>query len=280
MGSGFSVTSWTNATNRDVLCSVGGVTSSAVSVSPLEVVCVAPALPPGLAFVRVWVGSEWVSAPQLLLVRAAEQSTKLAPASGSALGGTLVRVSGKGFADSNELACKFGEALAKATFVSAQEVVCETPSVGSNTSRVGLAVSNNGLEWAAALPFAYSPQPRAYANKPSGGPVSGGTRVTVTGAGFVALLTATGCSCRFGEHVTRCSVESDFLVACVAPAATKTGAVPLELLTGAGEIVPRSHALSFAYRAPVRLQAAFPLAGPERGATRVKGASVQRTVSD
>jgi hypothetical protein len=93
---------------------------------------------------------------------------QIAPAVGTLSGGTVVQVMGKGFVDSPALACTFGEASAmvrRAVFKSANQISCVSPPASLGITSV--AVTTNGIDYSAGVPFRYLAAPTATAVSPS-----------------------------------------------------------------------------------------------------------------
>jgi PKD repeat protein len=112
--------------------------------------------------------------------------TSVEPAEGSALGGSSVLVRGGGFQTpgAGPLAVRFGANPASDVQVlDAFTLRCVTPSGPAGTS-VALVVSNS--RGTSSLDgFAYRPRPRLLGIEPRSGPPEGGTRVTLSGSGFL-----------------------------------------------------------------------------------------------
>ncbi len=133
--------------------------------------------------------------------------------------------------------------------------------------------------WAAAAWFAWVaadewPLPSVYTLTPGGGPVAGGTLLTLSGAGFTrgdARL------CRFGRGTGGQAVEvaasfsgktSTGLLFCAAPPADEGYTVAVEVsLDDGGTYTASGH--SFAYYHEAVVSSASPSSGPASGGTRV-----------
>ena len=97
------------------------------------------------------------------------------------------------------LACRFGETLAPAVWLSAHEAACRAPALlpGAHS----LALTMNGYDWAVATaPFSSFLSPIPTALVPSVAPPSGGARVTVSGYRFPGAGAQVWC--RFGVVTT------------------------------------------------------------------------------
>ena len=79
--------------------------------------------------------------------------SKIWPQSGSMDGGTLVRIEGQHFRASTHVACRFGNADVKGTYISPTRMQCLSPdlkSAGSGSATTGvvvLRVTTNGKDW-------------------------------------------------------------------------------------------------------------------------------------
>ena len=101
--------------------------------------------------------------------------TSVEPTSGPLGGGTRVVVSGSGFANTTELACRFGTEMAPfATFVDSGHVVCPTPRAAvrafatDGTVSVPVSVTLNGVDFSTETgTFRYVAVPVVTAVKPS-----------------------------------------------------------------------------------------------------------------
>jgi hypothetical protein len=141
--------------------------------------------------------------------------TSLRPGAGPLAGGTLITITGSGFASGATVSLG-GTACTQVAVLSDTEISCITAAktagavnvVVTNTD-TGVGTLTNGFTYTTALP------PTVSSLSPSSGPLSGGTTVTITGANFV-----TGATVSFGS--SRCS-NATFVSAtsltCVTPAA-------------------------------------------------------------
>jgi large repetitive protein len=175
--------------------------------------------------------------------RPVPQIAQFEPRFGFEAGSTQVVISGKHFSGSSEgLQCKFGSVIVPAQRLTAQSVTCAAPAYsavhagliaaagGSDAAAVvpfdgivQLAVTDNGQQFVAAGQYTYVPQATVSAMAPTGGAVSGGTVVTLTGTGFSGaspLASHLGESlCYFGDVSVPAHVLNSTAVQCVAPAA-------------------------------------------------------------
>ncbi len=130
--------------------------------------------------------------------------TGLFPAIGPLAGGTVIRISGKGFAASHNdkqsaatVTCRFGtDSVVEATTVESsstngqQNVLCIAPSwVERQPQKVIVGISLNGVDFVLSPQlFGYFPIPIITKAVPCIGPETGGTRVVLFGTGFVSSV--------------------------------------------------------------------------------------------
>ena len=163
----------------------------------------------------------------------------LTPSGGPAGGGTLVHVHGARLSNLGGLLCKFlpSEALTPATWVDFDHIKCLSPRLHDslepwvNETQVNssLRVTTNGAvedlsAYGAPFLFYHPEALRAASIYPRGGPVAGGTLVTVRGAGFVDLDHGSGLKCRFGDHaLVPATLVSAQELTCLSPPRELTG---------------------------------------------------------
>lgn len=109
----------------------------------------------------------------------------LVPSRGFAVGGQTITLNGGNFLDAPAPAVTFGGVAAtNVVRTSATRLTLTTPP---GTGVVDVVVTNNdGQAVTATQAFTYDPAPSVSAVSPARGPVQGGTRITLTGQGFVA----------------------------------------------------------------------------------------------
>ena len=120
--------------------------------------------------------------------------SEVSPTSGPRAGGTLVNVSGVGFADGSHYICAFGAQLVPASFAysenagagGASVISCYSPAVAEGGGApVALEVSLNAQQYTVeAHGFRYHGLPVVSGFSPSSGPSAGATRVVVSGGEF------------------------------------------------------------------------------------------------
>lgn len=155
---------------------------------------------------------------------------KLSPNGGPSAGGTLVRLSGTGFADFGGLWCQFDgsdEVAVAATLVDATTLLCRSPPSRFGSSFYGQAVEltiNGQLHQRTSnsVTFHYYRGEDVRISKiyPRGGPSAGGTEVTLFGKGFRDLDHGRGLYCAFGGPLVPATVApagGDGRLTCVTP---------------------------------------------------------------
>eukprot|EP00966_Prymnesium_polylepis_P315885 7298406-Prymnesium_polylepis.1 len=209
------------------------------------------------------------------------------PISGPQAGGTIVAFSGADLTNGSHYIC-----LCEGTVVAASydepisSVRCMTPASTRNcdpfgrclarTGRTECSVSLNGQQFSNKVPFEYHDVVHASVSTPSCGPVHGGTRVTVHGAGFG---NSTSPLCRFGTAVVGAivnqSADAVLTLRCTMPANLDEGTnVSLAVSLNGQQF--SSQALDFYVHGAPTLSAIEPPLGPVLGGTRlsVRGAAL------
>jgi alpha-tubulin suppressor-like RCC1 family protein len=110
--------------------------------------------------------------------------TKLAPTSGPVAGGTTVVISGTEFSGAS--AVSFGSTPAAKFTINSNTSITATAPVPSAAGKVNVTVTNVNGPSALTTKDVFKYTPTVASVSPSGGPVAGGTNVTVTGTGFIA----------------------------------------------------------------------------------------------
>ncbi len=97
----------------------------------VQVECTAPQHPPGSCALDISLnGQDYTNQRFPFFFYSDPGVSRIYPVSGPSLGGTLVTVLGTSFANTTELACRFGYSdPVKAVFVSPQEIVCISPPI-------------------------------------------------------------------------------------------------------------------------------------------------------
>ncbi|KAH8094066.1 hypothetical protein JL720_4055 [Aureococcus anophagefferens] len=191
-------------------------------------------------------------------------ATAVEPASASVAGGVEVTVTGDGFAYSESLSCRLGDAVVAARFVSPTELACVAPA--HDAGAVVLALSGNGLDFVDVAEFAFWPEAVVLGARPAFGGVSGGTVVALAGANFP--VDAGDVACLFGDvPAAAVGVVSASEVRCESPAAA-AGTAKLSLSFNGAE-ARAGVDLTYRYVAGVLLGQLEPASGPAAGGTVV-----------
>jgi hypothetical protein len=195
--------------------------TSVTNVSPTQVTAVSPS---GNGAVGVTVTTPGgTSNPISFFYVGAPFKQSLSPTSGSTAGGETVTITGTGLSTATSVA--FGANSATPTVVSDSVITVVAPA--GTAGSVGVSVTtaggtNNGLS------YTYVALPTISTVAPDEGPTSGGTAVTITGAG----LTSTS-QVAFDGSPAPFTVISDTSVSAVTPPGT-AGAVDVTVTNGAG----------------------------------------------
>ena len=173
--------------------------------------------------------------------------TAVSPTQGTVSGGTTVTLTGTGLTGAT--AVSFGSDPATSyTVNSATQITAVAPA---GTGGVPVTVTTVGGTTGPVY-FFYLNAPVLTAGSPTQGPVSGGTTVTLTGAGLTGAIAVS-----FGSNpATSYTVNSATQITAVAPAGT--GAVPVTVTTPGGT----SNSVVYTYVAAPALTALSPNQGP------------------
>ena len=191
------------------------------------------------------------------------------PNEGWVSGGTEVTVKGANMftsITSNAAVCIFGNELVPASLLSTEELTCVSPAHTMDEG-VYFAVSLNGVDLLQHTDtrFFYLPHVKRVSIEPSGGPLTGGTRVTVTGTDFDKSFPK---GCKFGSSYSDGIVYvSDQTIQCRSPP-HPPGTVDFVVITNDNEISLDDVVFEY-YKAPTILFA-DPISGPQHGGTVVR----------
>jgi hypothetical protein len=234
---------------------IGGTPATGCStVSATSITCSAPAGTAGAQNVVVTQAGGSATLPGGFTYQVAPTLASITPVSGPATGGTIVTMTGSGFASGATVSVG-GVAATGCTVTSAIRMTCTAPanSVGAKD----IVVTTAGGSASLAGGFTYTIGLTAVS--PASGPATGGTTLTLTGSGF-----ATGATLSVGGvAATSCTVTSPTRMTCVTPENT-VGAKDVVVTTGGGSV---TRASGFTYT--IGLTGVSPSSGPATGGTTV-----------
>ena len=229
---------------------------------------------------------------------------RLNPASGPASGGTVVRVSGSGFIDTPQIACRFGVSeTIPARVVDERTLVCSSSSLASAKGTIAEAVPRvyteipraekavavrvtiNGIDFlprTGAVSFLYDDDITVSALVPNKGPATGGVRVLVHGSGF---REDRNLACRFGLEVVKAEqVLGSTVISCFAPPQVRMSVVFVSVTLNGQDFAPEQYSSRdknayedgpvFTYTNRPSVVVLEPDQGPTRGGTIVKVSGV------
>jgi len=175
--------------SSSILCKFGTMVTMGVVLSADRLRCEAPALPEGEVKVRISLnnGIDW-SFPfrDGFAYKRIASVFSLTPLSGPSTGGTVVRVLGSNFEQSDTLCCRMGAIEAQTTRISENEVHCVTPPQRPGQYFVSVRSDCNDKTsvTTTAMMFEYYALPIASSVTPSSGPPTGGTKLRIGGRHF------------------------------------------------------------------------------------------------
>ncbi len=198
------------------------------------------------------------------------------PSHGPSRGGTMITVRGVDAADvENGVVCMWGEESVAGVVGGDGTIVCRSPSsVGAGVVGVRLSEGSDRRDLGQSVMFEYYDGPFVYDVRPTIGGLSGGTVVSVLGAGFAGTST----ECRFGTDTVRgeqARVLTSSVVACVSPVAGVAGGVAVEVSLNGGSDFTNDR-VQYVYGTSASVQSVM----PSRGTSGVSGQVVTVVGSD
>ena len=240
----------------------GTATAPAMTVnSDTQITATSPAGSPGTVNVTVTnrAGPSATSAADQFTYISPPTVTGISPASGTAVGGTIVTITGSGF--SGNVSVQFGTVGAPAmTVVSGSQITATSPA---GTGTVDITVSNPAGTSATSAADRFGYVPAITGISPTSGPVTGGTTVTIAGAGFTGAT-----SVHFGTATAAMTVNSDAQITATSPPAAGPGTVDITVTTSTATSVISRPADQFTYL-PV-VTGVSPSTGLTTGGTSVR----------
>jgi hypothetical protein len=245
---------------------IGGTAATSVLVvDPMQITLITPAHTAGAGDVVV-TNPDTQAATSVggytFVAAAPPTATAVSPASGTTGGGTPVTVTGTGFAAGATLTFG-GTAATQVVVASPTQLTARTPAhVAGAVSVVVTNADTQSATLAGGFTYVATPAPTVTAVSPSGGPLAGGTMVTVTGTGFLV-----GATVSLGSNAaTSVTVLSSTQLTAVTPAGT---AATVALSVTNSDAQKGTLASAFTYRAAPTVTAASPSSGSDAGGTVV-----------
>ena len=199
---------------------------------------------------------------------AAPKVTAVAPASGPAAGGTALTITGSNFtrnsAGPNSVSFGGTPALGVVT-LSDTALQCQAPP-GNGGASVTVMVSNANGSGALDAGYRYRRAPSLTTLEPAFGPRSGGTLLTLRGAGFLESGAGTSLVRFGGVSATALTILDDQTLTCTTPTLGADGPVDVSFDNANGQA---TLAQAFRYVTRPTLAVLAPTAGPARGGSRV-----------
>ena len=264
-GTGFAA----NAAGLPTVTFDGVAATNVVVVNDFTITCEAPAGAPGATVDVVASNANGDgSLPAGYTFHPTPTVTAVSPASGTALGGTAVTLTGTGFtangAGTNTVT--FGGAPATGiTVVNDTTITCTAPA-GTPGALVDVEVTNVNGEGTLASAFRYHAVPSLGSVSPLSGTPLGGTPVTLTGTGFLVDLAGTNTVTFNGVAATSVTVVNDTTITCTTPVGPDGSAVDVVVTNANGSFTLPNGYIYFT--SPVLVSVA-PGVGTSLGATSV-----------
>ena len=233
-------------------------------VGPEELRCTCPPSFAGETSVLVGNYDKTFSSDELIFVYMGTPAVdSLHPSRGSITGGLKVRVRGRSFVNSTNLACMFGEAgVVTATFVSPTEIDCEVPAFDAPVPQE-LEIAVNGVDFTSdGNVFTYIGTPAVFSATPDSGGAGGGTVVVIEGTNFVD---SSDLSCHFGDSSVSGRWISSQVIQCVAPVGVANTTVPVSISFVEGQT--KVGAVNFFFVLQPSIQGLYPTHGSTHGGT-------------
>jgi hypothetical protein len=191
--------------------------------------------------------------------------TAISTNAGPTTGGTKVTITGTHFITGVTTVAFGTGAATDVTVTSTTSITATSPAANAGTFDIAVTTPGGTSATGAADKFAVDPLPIVEAVSPSGGPLDGGTAVTITGTGFISG----GTSVNFGSGyaATSITVKSATSITATSPAES-AGTIDITVTTPGGTSTTTT-ADEFTFDAVPTLTAVSPNAGPIAGGTTV-----------
>lgn len=247
----------------ELSCDMKGIVRPARVVNASLAQCVSPAHESGNSTLYIRTHRDVVANFEYVYVNE-PRIIAIVPSRGPATGGTNVRIFGSGFQSQNHLDCCFDGISSNATFVSSEEIICETPQAHNRNGEI-VAVSVGCTHDANTIAFEYMKTQIVTEIYPSYGPNAGGTVVTVTGTNFGAQPW-----CRFGTRYSRASFLSLSSLSCLSPSLEDASmTVPVSVVDEYTAELFESAPHTFTYQATAIVTRVYPLRSVATGGTKI-----------
>jgi hypothetical protein len=196
---------------------------------------------------------------------AAPGVTGVSPNTGPLKGGTSVTISGTGFTGATKV--MFGSTPASSFKVNSDSQITASPPLTSHAGSVDVTVTTNDGTSAngSADLFTYDSVPTVSGVGPRAGPLSGGSTLTISGAGFTGVGSTT---VAVGANAATVLTVSSTQITATLPAAASGGTVNVTVTTPGGTSAT-SAADQFTYDPVPVVAGVSPASGPSGGRTAV-----------
>eukprot|EP00163_Fabomonas_tropica_P022311 TRINITY_DN3891_c0_g1_i2.p1 TRINITY_DN3891_c0_g1~~TRINITY_DN3891_c0_g1_i2.p1 ORF type:complete len:4052 (-),score=937.52 TRINITY_DN3891_c0_g1_i2:314-12469(-) len=264
-GSGFLVSS----EYADMRCKFGNITTQGSPVSPNSVACVPPTWPNATGdttTIEFSSGGKFSEKGMSFTLYPDPKVTGISPITGPVSAGYAITYHGENFgSDPTFVRCAVGTNIdINPTLVSATKITCPAPVAAGPTEVIAEISLNKGHDYTKnGLLFQYFD---AFTLQPSFGPQSGGTKVTISGAG---LQEGAGNVCKFGSITVPAVISSSVKAECTIPSSSSLSSGDNQFtLSYDGTNFLTSALKYFAYSDP-QITQIFPVNGPLEGGTVV-----------
>jgi hypothetical protein len=188
--------------------------------------------------------------------------TGITPVAGPIAGGTVVTITGTGFADAS--GASFAGNASSFTIVSDTSITATSPAGTAGTVDITVTNETGTSSTSSADHFTYDSTPSVTGITPVAGPIAGGTVVTITGTGFVVGSS----TAKFGTS-SGTSVSCSSSTSCTATSPGESAGVVDVTVTTPGGMSSSGSSDHFTYDATPSVTGITPVAGPIAGGTVV-----------
>ena len=238
---------------------IGGEATGVTVVSGTEITAKTVAQSASEPEVEVSVGGVAASASVKYKFVAPPAVTKLEPAEGSIAGGTVLKITGTGFAESASVKVG-GVAATEVEYKSATELKAKTGAHAAGKAEVVVTQGEVRIAAVANGSFTFITPPTVTSISPKEGSTAGGTSVKVKGTGFLK-----GAKVKIGGEATSVTVVSETEIT-AKTVAESAGEVEVEVTEGG---VAASASVKYTFAAPPTVTKVEAAEGPAAGGTVV-----------